>query len=129
MGSDINLRFEHKNEHGSWYAFHIPDYLMPDERDYELFGFLAGVRDKTIEPQFEGRGIPDGSTWDDHPDFHSHTHAYLDEILAAPWKKVGLQRRYFFIFCEYILPRIVFNRCVFTNLEARNVRIVMAFDD
>lgn len=53
MGCDIHASIEVQRIRGSWRAVAIPD----DMRNYELFGFLAGVRDDR-EPWVPLRGIP-----------------------------------------------------------------------
>lgn len=147
MGSDIHLCFEKKTEKREWQPIVIPDYLIPDDRDYSVFYFLAAVRraEATMcEPQFENRGIPDDSSirrvlnLTKHNNLrysgslsgadHSFTHAYLDEILRAPWEKVGLQHRWFYVFCDRVLPRLIGNYGTWGALEKRKVRVIMGFD-
>lgn len=64
MGCDIHLYFEKKNNEGQWKKIDIDERLLPTNRNYRLFGFLAGVRDNELEPQFEGRGWPDDTSCD-----------------------------------------------------------------
>ena len=131
MGCDIHLYIEKKGVNG-WEELPIAEELIPDERDYEVFSFLAGVRGNNGE-HFADRGIPEDSsipTGDD--DFwlgdHSYTYAYLDEILSAPWEEAGLQWRYFPIFCEYVLPRLDTRFGWYGDEEKRDIRILMGFD-
>lgn len=136
MGCDIHLYFEKKNKDGKWEKIEIDERLIPEDRDYDLFAFLADIRNsKQIEPQFADRGLPtDRSISGDYHDEtlwlgdHSFTYAYIDEILKAPWEKAGLQHSYFYLFCLYILPRLM-NRCSFLSKEEmRSIRVVMGFD-
>src|SRR5579859_3080087 len=110
MGCDIHLYFEKKNKQGIWEKIQIDERILPDDRYYKLFSFLADVRNywgvdgnEKIEPQFSDRGIPDDSslsgteTAEIFMGDHSFTHAYLDEILRAPWGPPGLEDCYFII--------------------------------
>ena len=137
MGCDIHLYFEQKNKEGKWEKLVIDKRLLPDDRHYLLFAFLANVRNYGygIEPQFADRGIPEDTSMPrtETDDFwigdHSFTHAYLDEILAAPWEDENLEGCYFQVFCEDILPRL----CSFCGLlskeEEKNIRVIMGFDN
>ncbi len=135
MGCDIHLLFEKKNPLGIWEKIEIGEKLLPDDRIYSLFGFLAGVRDHDQTPQFEDRGIPlDASIQDpDTEDFWlgdwGYTYAYLDEILDAPWEEAGLDNCYFHIFCREVLPRLAFAYGIMSNEDKRSVRVIMGFDN
>jgi hypothetical protein len=105
--------------------------LIPDDRHYRLFGFLGGVRNRFCDPMFERRGIPEGtSATSDFYDCadHSHTYAYLDEILRAPWEDHDLEYTYFYTFCSQVLPRLLTNTGYLNNEEQANIRVVMGFD-
>lgn len=136
MGCDIHLHFEQKNEQGTWTKIDIPKNLMPDNRNYCLFAFLADVRNSgDFEPQFPERHIPDDSSIS-YGDFldkrgadHEFTHAYLDEILNAPWKENNLEDCYFYIFCMYVLPRLSSTYFFIPKQEQKNIRVVMGFDN
>jgi len=121
LGTDIHLRVE-KLVDGEWQYVKPPrvtrwgtrtwdedwqedeNALEPGARNYNLFAFLADVRNgygfagtyrhEPIEPQFPGRGLPDGvdeeisyEEEDDVPYLgdHSFTWATLTELLNAPW--------------------------------------------
>lgn len=130
MGCDIHLWFEQKNKLGTWDEMDIPENLIPDDRDYDVFAFLANVRGTSdYGPICEGRGIPEDSSspMKEHDDYHSFTHVYLDEILNARWREEELDHRYFYIFFAYVLPRLM-SCCWINNQEARNIRIIMGFD-
>lgn len=136
MGCDIHLHFEQKNKEGKWEEIEFDHRLEPDDRYYDVFCFLAGVRGnpEMIEPQFKGRGIPEDSSCEKFfchdEDIHSCTHAYLDEILKAPWEHAGLDKCDFYIFCEYILPKLCTATGWGLNTEQeRNVRVIIGFDN
>lgn len=138
MGCDIHLYFEQKNKKGEWEEIKIDERILPDDRHYLLFAFLANVRnyfDIEIEPQFADRGIPEDTSMqkEETEDFfmgdHSFTHAYLNEILEAPWVKYELQNNYFKIFCEYVLPRCCNFVGTLNKEEKRNVRVIIGFDN
>ena len=46
MGCDIHLHIELKDKEGNWHHYGEPSI----NRNYSLFGFLAGVRDNNIKP-------------------------------------------------------------------------------
>ncbi len=142
MGCDIHLCFEKKNKQGIWEEIEIDERILPDDRHYALFSFLADVRNywgvdgnEKIEPQFADRGIPQYSSCPKEEDGtyylgdHSFTHAYLDEILKAPWKENELERCYFIIFCQYVLPRLCCFCGILSKEEERNIRVIMGFDN
>lgn len=54
MGCDIHLFAEVKIA-GKWHVYSHPEI----DRNYELFGFMAGVRDHDITPIAAPRGIPE----------------------------------------------------------------------
>lgn len=131
MSTDIHLHFERKLDE-KWQEIEIDDVLIPNDRHYELFGFLGSVRG-SIDGVFSHRGVPDDSTANtlrDHPDFYSHSFAYLDEILNAPWQRYHLQDTYFYAFCRHVLPRLCAGDYTgLTDLECRDIRIIFAFSN
>jgi len=129
MGTDIHLRLEAKTPDGwkcikpCWPQYPYPKDENgetiwptddPTERNYNVFAFLAGVRNgygfafcyrhKPIEPAFAGRGIPTNSEYNDphdkcetDEDFeaiprgvwlgeHSFTWATITELQALEWE-------------------------------------------
>lgn len=134
MGCDIHLYFEKKNEDNTWEAIEIDPRLIPDDRNYAVFGFLAGIRDDEVEPQFAGRGIPLDTSLPSkkNGDFYigdfGFTYAYLDEILSAPWKENELDQCEFYAFCMHVLPKMVTSLPLSIE-EERNVRVIMGFDN
>lgn len=142
MGCDIHLYFEQKDKDGKWHEIDIDERLVPDGRDYRVFGFLSGVRNYDYNPLFENRGIPKDTSMppneiecDNNGDGgfsigdHSFTFSYLDEILNAPWKENGLEDCYFYIFCDYILQRLFTPYECLPEEDLRNVRVIMGFDN
>lgn len=129
MSCDISLYFERKIN-DKWQEIPIEGYLIPSDRNYEVFGFLAGVRGSN-DGFFSDRGLPldcSDNTFGIDTDFFSHTYAYLDEILNAPWKQYNLQDAYFYVFCRHILPRICSEDSIgLTDLQCREIRVVMSF--
>lgn len=136
MGCDIHLHFERKNKDGSWDKIHIDSCLLPDDRNYDIFAFLAGVRnfgENPYVPIFPERGIPvdcsyNKEDWEDGC-YHSETYAYLNEILEAPWENSNSDNEYFIVFCRMILPRLLSKSCFFNSKEKKNIRVIMGFDN
>lgn len=139
MGCDIHLYIERK-VNGVWEPVRIDDRLLPDDRNYRLFGFLANVRG--TGGHFEGRGFPDDTSWKDLPDGvenrnwlgdHSFTYATLYELQNAPWEEDeqeedGFLNCYFCSFIFQVLPRLVCNCGFCDDEEQKNIRILMGFD-
>lgn len=133
MGTDIHLYIEKKDIDDQWEEVKIDERLMPDDRSYLLFYFLAGIRysDFEIEAQFPARGIPyDSSALKDdlYLGEHSFTYAYLHELLALDWKKAGLENCYFLNFFKNILTRLISGYVDYSPEQHNNIRITMGFD-
>jgi len=77
MGCDIHGVFQTKDDDGKWTD--VP-HCLRFQRDYTLFGVLAGVRHypEDVAPVAEGRGYPDGFEVDDR-DHHPTDPECLDE--------------------------------------------------
>lgn len=135
MACDIHLYFERKNKAGVWEKIEFPEDLSPNDRNYRLFSYLVGVRNyENVEPWFADRGIPKdssifGNSKEYSEDNHSWSYAYLDEILRAPWKEVGLDTCYFYMFCGYCIPRLISFYGLLNDEEKRNIRIIIGFDN
>lgn len=134
MGVDINLWFEQKID-GKWQPLEIPENLIPDGRDYEVFAFVAGVRRATVikEADFHHRGLPRDrarpNMIDETDSMHNITYATVQEIKNAPWKKAKLENTYFYAFFTEVLPRIVGRQIgFFSHEEEEDIRVIMAFD-
>jgi hypothetical protein len=91
MGCDIHLHVEVKIN-GEWHHYAHP-YV---ERDYSLFGRMAGVRDEAQEPVAPLRGVPSDATFLTRYDYKlwgedSHSASWLGpkevHALANWWKK------------------------------------------
>ena len=132
MGCDIHLHFEKRDENGIWHKIAVPEDLLPDDRDYDVFSFLAGVRNELCDDnqgQFAFLGIPkDTCAVEEDLGDHSFTHAYIDEVLKAPWKRAKLDGDYFYVFCAHVLPRLLHGYGWLNANEKRTVRVVMGFD-
>jgi hypothetical protein len=73
-----------------------PSYMnVLSDRNYYLFGVLAGVRWRGVTPLFDHRGVPDDvskATMKDIPfdsDYHSHTYFTVQELLDTDWDKAA----------------------------------------
>lgn len=130
MGTDIHLFIERKVK-GVWERVEIPEELMPDDRDYGLFGVLAGIRSEEYEGLFRERGIPEDTCYKEElgfEEYHSQTYAYVDEISRVDWDMFDDVGGYFGVFFEYVLPRLI--DCGYlTELEKRDIRVCMCFDN
>lgn len=118
MGCDIHLYVERQRKDGTWVR--IPDSQGPKHpyynqfdfdndqnyynknvwyvhRDYQLFGFLAGVRDHRINPITKPKGIPIDMSKSTTAEWQSseywHTPSYLSaaELLAVKDKLFKLE--------------------------------------
>lgn len=108
MGTDIHLQVQGRRPDGIWEFVRRSPFINDDPtgRDYNLFAFLADVRNgrgfagvyrhEPITPQFADRGFPGDYTHveDDDGSFvsgdrwvgdHSFTWATLAELRDAPW--------------------------------------------
>jgi len=101
------------------------------DRNYLLFGILAGVRDRSVKPISEPRGLPQDVSPEVEArseylgvDGHSHSWLTLAELYAYPWEEVmgdayGAPK----YFVSETLPRL-------EKLgESENVRVVFFFDN
>lgn len=74
-------------EIGYYVVKHDPDIKpFTDNRNYTVFGILAGVRNRNVEPISEPRGFPEDASvglkdWMDEVD-HTPSWLYVDEILT-----------------------------------------------
>lgn len=128
------------NENSDWDGErefeHVPVYFG---RNYELFGILAGVRDNSMTPIDDPRGIPNDIsdvTRKEHEqwkqDAHSATYFTLDELLDFYQKKKKHQET-----LDYFLNGIKerFYREFFLVSEERNkdfekkFRVIFWFDN
>lgn len=88
MGCDIHLYLEKKVDNKEWAYIEEGDV----GRDYDLFGFLAGVRGYKEEQHFERKGLPDDMSAevqkecnDYGSDGHSHSWLTLKELHTVDW--------------------------------------------
>lgn len=70
-----------------------------DRRCYTLFGILAGVRDKMVDPIDYPRDIPDDTTDEIRDNYeswgfdaHSATYYYLYELLDSKYRKMSVEQ-------------------------------------
>lgn len=83
MGCDIHTMAEVKGEYGWLNAGEINE-----DRNYQLFGLLAGVRDDSVKPIASPRGVPSDCTsaydaWAKGDDWHNHSYLTLAELQKA----------------------------------------------
>jgi hypothetical protein len=125
MGCDIHVHIELKIG-GEWRHYNAPAV----GRNYTLFGFMAGVRDKSVEPVSEPKGLPNDASiitkmrfasWGD--DAHSVSWLGKDEIDVLRTK---LEKHYGEDF-RYDLEHNIFHTYLFDNNI--DVRIVFWFDN
>lgn len=118
------------NEKGIWEKIELPEWLIPNDRCYELFGLIAGVkRTINIESLFPGRGIPlDSSCPVYFRELHIHSKTYfmLSELKTKNWHFYRLDFSYFRIFFEHVLPRFFISR-LSKDHEKSKIRIIIGF--
>lgn len=105
MGCDIHLVIEKKKD-GEWSEIEIEDWVLPLDRNYDLFAFLSHVRGNLMRSPVLTRGWPSDRpiTKSESSPYHSHGHFYLDEMEKWKWP-LQVEDCYFRIFFEKILPR------------------------
>lgn len=100
MGCDIHTCPEKRDANGTWVEVDMRPEVFGG-RDYDLFGFLADVRNySAVDPIAAGRGLPDDSPlatseyWNTPFDeYHSVSWVALSELLAVDYDKVIENRR------------------------------------
>lgn len=132
MGCDIHLYVEKKNKNGKW-KFVKDDsnvrefYDEYTNRNYSLFGILAGVREHDNAPISSPKGLPYDSSsdvdkffksWD--CDAHSTSYLTLRELFEYNWSKV--RNAHIFDFLRIIPELMVLGK-------PDDVRIVFWFDN
>lgn len=96
MGCDIHGFLEVKIK-DQWYAF----TKIPDDRDYDMFGVLADVRNyANVEPISQPRGVPEDASVITKfeverygSDGHSHSYLTVDDIKTYDWTKPSMDTR------------------------------------
>jgi len=130
MGCDIHLYLE-KQVKGKWERYEHDSEIDPTERNYRVFGFLAGVRelipnDKTNK--IGDRGIPPDTSYKENRGDegyayigeHSFTHATVKELKRLPWSKQDdVIRRS--AFCRWLYD-------AFPDTKNDSVRLLIGFD-
>lgn len=135
MGCDIHLLFETKTDKG-WREIPMSLGLCPDDRNYQLFSFLADIRGDLKDPYkglFANRGLPKDisvlNPIDEYDGLFGETYATLEELWNAPWEKAELDGCYFHIFCMHVWPRLVTVHGYLSAEKRKNHRVIMAFDN
>lgn len=138
MGCDIEILIEGKNSEGNWEEIELSPYeLYPDERWYDLWGFLFGIRgDFWKKGVFDARGLPNDCSdldWkEDHAsnvsgdpynmgNWFGYTYILLHEIKDIQWPK-EFDGCYFKDFLNYIIPRLM------SSYKFKDIRILFRFN-
>lgn len=130
MGCDIHLYLEKKVK-GRWERYEHESEIDPTERNYNVFGFLCGVR--CIIPikgynRIGDRGIPEDTSYSEDRDGenyaylgdHSFTHTTVKELKRLPWSKQDDHVRRS-AFCRWLYD-------AFPDTKNDSVRILIGFD-
>ncbi len=144
MGCKIHCRVEHRNiETGEWeliegrwgyYKWSEDDsgkYACNiwDDSNYEMFGYLAQVRNSGYDERSEPRGYPDDCSKEvaadlADGDMHSHSYFTLTELLnwSLWWdKKARLNARWFY--------KSVIGQLMLLDEDWDNTRLLFCFDN
>ena len=98
MGCDIHAYIEYKHWGDKWWPFANLDI----DRDYQLFGLMAGVRRSDIDPVAQPRGVPSDASWkvnDENELFVSDDPSggrekpYVSKADAARWLNQGISQQ------------------------------------
>lgn len=121
MGCDIHIFIEKKTDQG-WKEVEIEGWLIPDGRNYALFGFLSHVRGSYEGTEAMDLGWPEDSELKD--DWrHDHYHTYLKDIYKWDWPE-DLKDNYFKVFFEYIIPR----HPELEFVKDKDIRLLVCYD-
>lgn len=135
MGCNIHAHLEVKIE-GTWHHYSVPDI----DRDYQLFGRLAGVRDASQTLIVEPRGIPDDATFLTRYDCDSvwgsdgHTPSWLTSIEAekvAEWhRKLRNKQAFAMPLWGYVFGNPLDTRARYPeDARCEDVRVIFWFDN
>lgn len=142
MGCDINGVLQHETEEDVWVTFApIEDFF--DNRNYELFGILAGVRCQDYELISDDRGFPEDFlvTDADHhhiqfPDGttrtwmgeHNYGHLTFREFLDYNWHQRTWDNSMQLGTKWSELHKTVYQICSKYKLQPETIRMVFGFD-
>lgn len=134
MGCDIHIYCEKKVK-GKWERYEHDSHIDPTERNYDVFGFLCGVRcliPKKGYNHIGDRGIPEDTSYKENRCLdgsegeytylgeHSFTWATVKELKKLPWsKQEDYVRRS--AFCRWLAD-------AFPDMRNDGVRILIGFD-
>lgn len=124
MGTDIHVFIEKKTDEG-WKQVQVEDWLIPEDRNYMLFGYLSSIRYHNFNKEMLEKNWPTDASVSTELDYHNLGHIYLFEINQYWNWPVSLEYCYFRIFCRDILPRIP----ELQNVPPRDVRLLIAYDN
>lgn len=133
MGCDIHFYFEKLNKKtNTWEPYtKIDKSEYPDNRDYEMFAFLCGVKGslRTYGKDISRRGIPKDTSYKEYRLIsggeeyqylgdHNFTWATIKELKNLPWKKANLEE------CSFVR----FLGKHFLGTKDNDVRVLIGFD-
>ena len=155
MGCDIHVHVEKRGDASlPWervedlvpnpeFKYASEDYPQPErvrdswyrDRDYTLFGALAGVR-SVGPPISEPRGVPEDACEETQQakefwgwDGHSHSHLDLDELLAYDWEGHDILDREDFRYADSFGHLLLRLQELVGPGAGKNVRLVFWFDN
>jgi hypothetical protein len=109
-----------------------------DDRDYGLFGFLAGVRNTHVPQIAECRGLPHATDprspdYSNDPDYHSHSWLTLAELVGYDYSRTfydDWHKGSLITVGDFLGSDFKQNLDVLLSLgaEAADVRVVFCFD-
>lgn len=157
MGCDIHIYVEVKYKNKSDWEVFKEDYfeltdfgksyykkeksnILFDNRDYTMFGFLAGVRDSEIIPAPYSKGLPDSvaqevsddyTLWD--LDAHSVAHLYVSQLLEFDYSKNAYEseplKNYYTVLGGLFFKNLKELNLLLGRDNIENVRLVYWFDN
>lgn len=155
MGCDIHCNLEYRrNTKSAWYDIDLykknkyfgedesnePEYwkvALYNERSYFLFGLLAGVRNRMVEPIKQPRGIPEDvsesvkNCYEKYTDYHTPSWYTLYELKRAQktLDELVLQELIDAIELRYIQSENYGYKKTLTEDEQKNIRLIFWFDN
>lgn len=128
MGCDIHtlVQVKHNNE---WVTVGVN---VADDRSYLTFGALAGIRDRTVKPIAEPRGLPEdlNSFYKDSGMLGEHSFSWLtvDEINSYIYDVINDYDNQLTTNLEVLIETIADCLPWDANVPMENVRFVFGFD-
>jgi hypothetical protein len=126
MGADIHIFIEHK-ENDKW--IWVNEFEMRIDRNYSLFGVLAGVRGEPYDDRSDPVGVPEDCdpklmNYLQSGEFHSDTYFTLTDLLNWDvWWDEKFQKVVANFYCSVVGYMLRFDD------NPDNVRVIIAFDN